>query len=95
MHNLWQIMLVTNTIFTDLLRITLTKLQAKFQLLKDLLIKGGKSAKTHELCIIMLIIPSWYNFLEKIIVDLQITMDRVHLVQIASCSDYCITTDIM
>ena len=63
--------------------------------LKDFLSKGRKSAKTHKLCIIMLIYPSWYNFLEKNIFDLQITIDRVHPVQISSRSDNCITTDIM
>ena len=33
--------------------------------LKDFLSKGRKSAKTHKLCIIMLINPSSYNFSEK------------------------------
>ena len=42
----------------------------------------------------MLINPSWYNFLEKNIFDLQITVDRGHPVQTSSCSDYCITNDI-
>ena len=41
----------------------------------------------------MIINPSYYNILEKNIFDLQITIDRVHPVQ--SCSDYCITTDLM
>ena len=36
-----------------------------------------------------------YDFLEKVIFDLQITIDRVHPVQIPSRSDHCITTDIM
>ena len=62
---------------------------------KKILSKVRKSAKTHKLCIIMLINPSSYNFLEKIIFDLQITIDRVNPVQISSCSDYCITTGIM
>ena len=35
------------------------------------------------------------KFSEKIIFDLQITIARVHPVQISSRSDYCITTDIM
>ena len=39
--------------------------------------------------------PSQYNFLEKNIFDLQITIDRVHPIQILSRSDYCITTHIM
>ena len=43
----------------------------------------------------MLINPSLYNFLEKNIFDFQITIDRVHPVQISSCSDHCIPTDIM
>ena len=43
----------------------------------------------------MLINVSSYNFLEQIIFDLQITIDRVHPVQIASHSHNCITTDIM
>ena len=43
----------------------------------------------------MLINHSWYNFLENTIFDFQITKDRVHPVQISSCSDNCITTDIM
>ena len=36
-----------------------------------------------------------HTFAQKIIFDLQITIDRVHPVQISSRSDYCITTDIM
>ena len=51
--------------------------------------------KTHKLCIIMLINPSLYNFLEIIILDHQLTLDRVHPVRISSPSDNCITTDIM
>ena len=43
----------------------------------------------------MLINPSYYNFIEKIIFDLQITIDRVHPVQIFTCSDYYITTNKM
>ena len=54
--------------------------------------KGGKSVK-HKLCIIMLINPSEYNALEKIVFDLQITIAIVHLVQISSRSVHCITTD--
>ena len=42
----------------------------------------------------MLINPSEYNFLEKNIVVLQITIDRVHPVQSSSRSDYCNTTNI-
>ena len=53
--------------------------------------KFEKSAKEHKLCIIMLINPFWYNFLEKNIFDLQTTIDRVHPVKIWSCSDYGIT----
>ena len=62
---------------------------------KDFLSEVEKSAKTHELCIIILINPSSYNFLEKIIFDFQIAIDRAHPVQIASRSDYCISTHIM
>ena len=43
----------------------------------------------------MLINHSWYNFLEKIIFDFQITIDTAHPVQISSRSDNCVTTDIM
>ena len=43
----------------------------------------------------MLINPSLYNFLEDIIFDFQITIDKVNPVQISSCSDNCITTDIL
>ena len=64
-------------------------------LLKDILRKGRKIEKEHKLCISMLINPSWYISFEKIIVDLQITIDRVHPVQILSCSHYCITTHIL
>ena len=63
--------------------------------LKDFLSKGKKSAKKHKLCIIMLINPSLYDFLEKNIFDLQIAIDRIHPVQILSCLDYCIPTDMM
>ena len=52
-----------------------------------------KSEKTHEL---------WRNyeslliyFLENIIFDPQITICRVHPLQILSRSDYCITTEVM
>ena len=92
MHNLCLIMLTTNTIFIDFLRITLPKLFVKFQphSLQTFLIKVDKVQKTHKLCIIMQINPSLYNFF-----DFQITIDGVHPVQISSCSNYCITTDIM
>ena len=43
----------------------------------------------------MLINPSLHNLLENIIFDFQITIDKVHPVQISSRSDNCITTDIM
>ena len=43
----------------------------------------------------MLINPSLHDFLEDIIFDFQIAIDKVHPVQISSCSDNCITTDIM
>ena len=39
--------------------------------LKDCLSKGRKSAKTHQLCIIMLFNPSLYNSLENIIFGFQ------------------------
>ena len=42
----------------------------------------------------MLINPSLHNFLENIIFDFQITIDRVHPIQISSRSYYCITTHI-
>ena len=58
----------------------------------DFLNKGRKSAKN---ALIMLIDLFLHNFLEKIIFDFQITIDRVHPVQISSRSDNCITTDIM
>ena len=61
----------------------------------DFLSKGRKVKKTHSLCIIMLINPSLYDFLQKIIFDFQITTDRVHHIQISSRSDNCITTDLM
>ena len=96
MHNHLLIMLATNTIFIDLLCITLSKLHVKFQPnpLQIFLSKVEKVQKTHKLRMIMLINPSLYNFLEKIIFDLQITIDRVHPVQILSRSDYCITTQV-
>ena len=59
---------------------------------KDFLSKRRKSAKN---ALIMLINPSLYNFLENIIFDFQITIDKVQPVQISSPSDNCITTDIM
>ena len=43
----------------------------------------------------MLINPSLHNSLENTIFGFQITINRVHPVQILSRSDYCITTDIM
>ena len=43
----------------------------------------------------MLFNASLYNFLEKIIFDFQITVDRVHPVHILSRLDYCITNNIM
>ena len=43
----------------------------------------------------MLINPSLYNFLAKIIFDFQVTIDSVHPVQILSRSDNYITTYIM
>ena len=56
--------------------------------------KVEKVQKAHQLCIIMLITPSLYNFLEKSIFGFQIIMDKVHPAQISSPSDNCIT-DIM
>ena len=61
---------------------------------KDFLGKSRKSKETHKLCIIMLINP-FLHVLENIIFDFQITIDKVHPVQISSRSDNCITTDIM
>ena len=49
MQNLCLIMLATNIIFVDLLRIILPKLHVKFQ--PHPLSKGRKSAKRHKLCI--------------------------------------------
>ena len=43
----------------------------------------------------MLINPSLHNFLENITFEFQITINKVHPVQISSPSDNCITTDIM
>ena len=43
----------------------------------------------------MLINHSRYNFLENIIFDFQVTIERAHPIQISSRSDNCITTDIM
>ena len=70
MYNSCLIILATNAIFIDLLR--LTKLHVKLQPLyiKDVLSEGKKRAKTQKLCIIMLINPSQYNLLEKNIFDL-------------------------
>ena len=39
--------------------------------------------------------PSLHNFLENIIFDFQITIDKVQLNQISSPSDNCFTTDMM
>ena len=89
------IILSTNTIFIDLLRITLPKLHVKLQPHPIIRAKVKKVQKMHKLCLIMLINPSLHNFLEKNIFDLQITIDRVHPVQISSRSDNCITTHIM
>ena len=90
-------MLATYTIFSDLMRIILPKIHVKLQpsLSKIFWAKVEKVQKTHKLCIIMLINPSLHNFLENIIFDFQITIDRVHPVQISSRSDNCIATDIM
>ena len=63
--------------------------------LEDLWAKVEKVQKGIKLCTIMLINPSQHNFLEKIIFDVQITLDRVHAVRILSLLDYCITTHIM
>ena len=41
----------------------------------------------------MLINPSLYYVLEKLIFDPQITLDRVHPIQILSCSDYSIANN--
>ena len=43
----------------------------------------------------MLINPPLHNLLENIIFDFQIAIDTVHLVQISSRLDNCITTDII
>ena len=97
MHNLCLIILATNNIFSDVMHITLLKLHVKLQPhpLKIFWAKVEKVQKTHKLCIIMLINPSSYNFFEKNIFDLQITMERVHPVQISSRSVHCIITNIM
>ena len=59
MHNLCLIILATNTIFSDLMRITLPKLHVKLQShpLRISWAKVEKVQKTHELYIIMLINP--------------------------------------
>ena len=66
---------------------TLIKLHVKFKPLplQKFRAKVGKVQKMHKLCIIMLINPSLKNFLENIIFHFQITIDRVHPVQISSC----------
>ena len=76
---------------------TLIKLHVKFKPLplKIFRAKVEKVQKTHYLCMIMLINPSFHNFLENVIFDFQITIDTVHPVQISSRSDNCITTDIV
>ena len=56
--------------------------------------KAGKVQKRIN-CLIMLINASQYDFLEKIIFGLQISIPRVLPVHISSRSDYCITNDIM
>ena len=64
-------MLATYTIFSALMRITLPKLHVKLQPhpLKIFWANVEKVQKTHKLCIIMLINPSYYIFLEKNIFD--------------------------
>ena len=52
-----------------------------------------KVQKMHESCIIMLINPTLYYFLDKITFDPQKNIDRVHIVQNSSRIDYCVTTD--
>ena len=56
--------------------------------LKDFLRKSEKCKKRRNQSLLM-------SSFRKIIFDLQITIDRVHLVRISSHSDYCITTDMM
>ena len=60
MKNICLIMLATNTIFIDLLRLSLPKLHVKFQSqsLKIYREKAEKVKKMDKLCIIMLINPS-------------------------------------
>ena len=96
-NKLCLIILSTNIIFIDQVCITLTKLHVKLKPnpLRDFLSKGGKSAKTHQLCIIMLLNPFLHNSIGNIIFDFHITIDTVHPVQISSRSDNCITTDMM
>ena len=57
MHYLCLIILATNIIFNDFLRLTLLKLHVKLQPhpLKDFGAKVNKVLKTHKLCTIMLI----------------------------------------
>ena len=62
MHNLCLIILATNTIFSDLMRITFPKLQVKLQphpLIKIFWAKVEKVQKRIKLCIIMLINTSY------------------------------------
>ena len=60
MHNLFLIMLATNTVFIDWVHMTLTKLHEKFKPLplKIFRVKVEKVQKMHKLCIIMPINPS-------------------------------------
>ena len=51
-------------------QLTKASCESSVRPLKRFLSKIGKSAKAHKSCIIMLINPSLYNFLEKIIFDL-------------------------
>ena len=63
--------------------------------LEEFWAKIEKRQKTHKICLIVLINPSWYSFLEKIILDIQVCIPREHPFQISSRSDYCIAADIM
>ena len=62
--------------------------------LRYILSEGRKLRKTHRICILILINPSWYYFIGKIIFDLQISIDSVHHLQISNCLDYCLTTEL-
>jgi len=61
MYNLCLIILATNTNSSDMMRITLTELHVKLKPhpLKIFWAKLEKVQKTHELCIIMFINPSY------------------------------------